>query len=123
MAAARDTRVRLTGLLDEGYSISQAAGRLEIAKTIELRWARRDLETGGGGLKYAVDLGVREFRREERTGNCSDIVSVILLCLQVNYDMPLDSLEAVRRLAIALRLRVLGTIGLLGNKLLQRSKP
>ena len=120
MAAARDTRVRLTALLVEGYSISQATGRLGMAKTTALRWARRYLETGG--LKDAVDLGAREFRREERTGHCSDIVSVILLCLQVNYDMPLDSLEAVGRLAIALRLR-LGTIGLLENKLLQRSKP
>ena len=50
-----------------------------------------------------MDLGVREFRREERTGQCSDIVSVILLCLQVNYDMHIDSLEAVRRLTIAFK--------------------
>ena len=96
MAAARDTRVRLTDLLDEGYSISQAAGRLGMAKTTELRWHSRYLETGG--LKDALDLGDREFRREERTGHCSDIVSVILLYMQVNY-MPLDSLEAVGRLA------------------------
>ena len=34
MAAARDTRVRLTALLDEGYSISQAAGRLGMAKQL-----------------------------------------------------------------------------------------
>ena len=46
MAASRGTRVRLTALLDEGYSISQVAGRLGMAKTTVLRWARRYLETG-----------------------------------------------------------------------------
>ncbi|KAJ4446448.1 hypothetical protein ANN_13144 [Periplaneta americana] len=124
IAAVIETRIRLKALLDDGYSMSQAADRLGIAKTTAKRWARRYLETGwGGGLKDAVDLGVGEFQREERTGHCSKFVSVKLLCLQVNYELPLDSLEAVRRLAITLRLRVLGTIWLLVNKLLQRSKP
>ena len=68
MTAARDTRVRLTALLDEGYSISQAAGSLGMAKTTALMWARRYPENGeGGGLKDAVDLGVRgSMGREDR---------------------------------------------------------
>ena len=47
MTAARDTRVRLIALLDEGYSISQVTGRLGMAKTTALRWALRYLETRG----------------------------------------------------------------------------
>ena len=53
MAAARDTRVRLTALLNEGYSKSQAAGTLGMAKTTSLRWARRYLGNylGSGDIK------------------------------------------------------------------------
>ena len=66
MAAARDTRVRLTALLDEGYSISQAAGRLGMAKTTALRWARRYLETGGVERRHGSGRPRVSTGREDR---------------------------------------------------------
>lgn len=71
MAASRESRIRLTALLDEGYSVSQAADRLGMAKTTARRWARRYLETGrGGGVERRRGSGRPRISTGREDRNC-----------------------------------------------------
>ncbi|KAJ4443093.1 hypothetical protein ANN_04743 [Periplaneta americana] len=121
MAAARETRIRLTALLDDGYSISQAADRLGMAKATAKRWARRYLETG------AVERR-RRYRRPSVSTGRED--RALLRIRERNPFMSArqlltDSRFPGGRKTVGNRLKAAGirTIELLVNNLLQRSKP